>query len=137
MNKGDEYGTPLDFYRELDKRFHFKLDPCTTEANPLGTQFFFTKVDDGLKHCWSPGPVFMNFPYSEAKLWTRKAYEESLGGALVVGLARYDVSTRWWQQWVEGRALVIGVPFRIHFVGGEGGAYNFPSAICIWTGLFA
>lgn len=24
----DEYGTPIDLFKKLDKEFHFTLDPC-------------------------------------------------------------------------------------------------------------
>lgn len=131
---GDDYGTPLDFYVELNLRFDFTLDPCTTADNPLATPKFYTEKDNGLFKPWN-GRAFVNWPYSKSPLWARKCYEESLKGCLVVGLCRYDVSTRWWQNWIAGKALVIGVPFRIHFVGADG-AYNFPSALVIWHGLF-
>lgn len=130
---GDEYGTPRWFYEPLDARFHFKLDPCTTSDNPLGTQFYMTKEASGLVHAWT-GPVFMNPPYSQVKKWVKRAYEESLKGVLVVGLLRLDPSTRWWNEWVMGKALVWPVPFRIKFVGADS-AYNWPNCLVIWHGL--
>ena len=135
MTKGDHYGTPVDFYDELNKRFHFKLDPCAWPDNALGTPYFYTEEDDGLVQSWAPGPVFMNPPYSTVTPWVQKAYEESLKGVLVVGLVRHDPSTRWWNDWVRGKGLVLPVPYRLHFVGGDG-AYNFPSTVVIWHGLW-
>lgn len=47
----DEWYTPLDFFQELDKEFHFNLDPCATTENhkcPL----FYTREQDGLKQNW-------------------------------------------------------------------------------------
>lgn len=131
----DEYGTPFWLYSNLNDRFAFELDPCAKPSNVLGTPTFFTKEDDGLAKSWGPGPVFMNPPYSLPHLWAAKAHRESLKGVLVVGLMRADPSTRWWNSWVKGKALVLPVPFRIRFEGATG-AYNFPNAILIWHGLF-
>jgi hypothetical protein len=119
----------------LDQRFHFKLDPCAWSTNALGVCKFYTQSDDGLVQDWKPGPVFVNWPYSKSSIWTKKCYEESMRGLLVVGLGRYDVSTKWWNSWVKGKAWVEGVPYRLHFVGGDG-AYNFPSVVIVWHGLF-
>jgi len=47
-SKQTEWGTPFDFYHDLDREFHFTLDACTSKNNPLGTPRFFTKEDDGL-----------------------------------------------------------------------------------------
>lgn len=135
MVQKDSYGTPLDFYQELDKRFHFYLDPCAWPTNALNTPQFFTEVDDGLSLDWNPGPVFTNPPYSKMPLWSKKAYEESLKGNLVVGLVRHDTSTRWWNNWIKGKAWIEPIPYRIRFVGGDG-AYNFPSTLVIWHGMF-
>lgn len=132
---GDEYGTPLELYEELNKRFYFSLDPCTTRDNPLETPNWVSKEGDGLIGSWAEGPVFMNPPYSNPLPWAKKAYEESLKGVLVVGLMRHDPSTKWWNKWVKDKALVIPVPYRIKFVGADA-SYNFPNAIIIWHGLF-
>ena len=134
--KGDEYGTPFELFDWLYERFNFVLDPCTTKDNPLGTQLFYTKESDGLVREWIGPAVFMNPPYSKVTPWVQKAYTESLNGILTVGLLRYDPSTRWWNDWVRGKALVMDVPYRVRFRGGVG-AYNFPSAIVIWVGDLA
>lgn len=47
----DEWYTPLDFYKELDKEFHFNLDPCATADNRKCDKYF-TREDDGLKQNW-------------------------------------------------------------------------------------
>lgn len=134
---GDEYGTPFDLYESLDLRFKFYMDPCTTPDNPLKTNYFYTKELDGLIRPWY-GPVFMNPPYSKPLInqFVEKAYRESLLGDLVVGLLRHDTSTKWWNQWVKGKAWVEPVPYRLHFRGGDG-AYNFPSCVVVWHGLFS
>ncbi len=133
--ESDTYGTPKDLYEFLNERFVFQTDPCTSDYNPLGTPIYYTEATDGLAHHWT-GPVFMNPPYSKVTPWVKKAWQESCDGSLVVGLVRHDPSTRWWEDWIRGKAQVIEVPYRIKFVGGDG-LYNFPSAIVIWWGHLA
>ena len=47
----DEWGTPKTFFEELDKEFHFTLDPCATDKNHKCSTYF-TKEQDGLKQTW-------------------------------------------------------------------------------------
>lgn len=134
---GDEFGTPPEFFQMLNKRFHFRLDPCARPDNDLGLPHYFTKEDDGLVQDWSGlGSVFMNPPYSTGRigLWVEKAHHEAEVGVLVVGLVRHDTSTKWWNKFIKNHTWVWGVPFRLKFVGGDG-AYNFPSAVVVWHGL--
>jgi len=139
-NNGDCYGTPMDLYQQLNQRFDFTLDPCAWPGNRLDTPKFYTEIDNGLVMSWSGHRVFLNPPYSKPDPWTEKAYNESLRGALVVGLLRHDPSTRWWNKWIKDKAIVIPIPYRLKFVNFETkqpeGSYNFPSAIVIWHGLF-
>ncbi len=128
----DKYGTPMELFEWLDQRFHFITDPCTEHDNRLGCPIYYTEEDDGLAQEWI-GPVFMNPPYSKVAPWMEKAYGTTLLGHLVVALVRHDPSTQWWQNWVEGKALVVPVPYRIKFHGGDG-LYNFPSVILIYMG---
>jgi site-specific DNA-methyltransferase (adenine-specific) len=145
MSAGDWYGTPMDLYTTLNKRFDFTLDPCAWPENRLNTPVYFTEKTNGLDQAWivhgSLGHrVFMNPPYSDPMKWVAKAYRESLRGALVVGLMRHDPSTKWWNRWVHNKAEVIPIPYRLKFInyvtGTSEGSYNFPSCLIIWHGLF-
>lgn len=57
INKGlmssntDEWGTPIEFYKKLNKEFNFTLDPCATEENHKCSKYY-TKKDDGLQKSW-------------------------------------------------------------------------------------
>lgn len=51
MSKSNEWATPQDFFDELDKEFHFNLDPCATDENHK-CERYFTKADDGLSKDW-------------------------------------------------------------------------------------
>lgn len=47
----DEWGTPKQFFEELNKEFNFTLDPCATNENHKCNKYF-TKEQDGLKQTW-------------------------------------------------------------------------------------
>lgn len=51
MSNSNEWATPQDFFEELDKEFHFDLDPCSDNANAKCKRHF-TKEDDGLSQNW-------------------------------------------------------------------------------------
>jgi hypothetical protein len=52
----DLWATPPEFFEELDREFHFNLDPCANEQNHK-TPRFYTKEDDGLTKDWG-GPEY-------------------------------------------------------------------------------
>ena len=76
-SKSNEWETPKEFFEELDREFHFTLDPCCTKETAK-CQTFFTKEDDGLSQSWEGHTVFCNPPYGrELSKWIKKAYEEA------------------------------------------------------------
>lgn len=134
-SKGDEWLTPEWLYNDLNRRFQFKLDPCTTPENPLNTRYFYTEDSNGLVQDWRPGPVFMNPPYSQVKLWVAKAWAEARQGVLTVGLLRLDPTTKWWHTYVRNEPTwVWPFPKRLKFRGAPS-SYPFPSCIVVWHGL--
>ena len=46
-----DWETPPDFFAELDKEFHFTLDPCA-EPETAKCSMYYTKDDDGLAQDW-------------------------------------------------------------------------------------
>ena len=42
-SKTDLRATPQDFYNELDKEFHFTLDPCATDENHKCKKYYTIK----------------------------------------------------------------------------------------------
>ena len=133
-SKTNEWSTPQDFFDELDKEFNFTLDPCATSENAKCTKYF-TVEDDGLKQDWSNDVVFMNPPYGrEIKYWVQKAYEESLKGATVVCLIPSRTDTKYWHDYIFGKADDIRfLRGRLKF-GGSKNPAPFPSAIIIYKG---
>ena len=52
-----DWETPPDFFAELDKEFHFTLDPCA-EPETAKCAMYYTKEDDGLAQNWGGRPCF-------------------------------------------------------------------------------
>jgi phage N-6-adenine-methyltransferase len=126
------YETPASVFDPLDAEFHFTLDVCADFENAKVRSFFFTPEADGLSKRWAPERCWLNPPYGrQMPQWMRKAYEESLNGALVVALVPASTDTRWWHDWIEGKAEVRFVKGRIKFVGAQWTAPH-PHAIVIW-----
>ena len=151
LNKGlftsdrGDWATPPNFFDKLDAEFHFTLDVCASPNNNKCKRFL-TKEQNGLIQDWARiaaqggtgrhraerGACFMNPPYgSEIPAWVKKASES---GCLVVGLLPARTDTRWFHNYVYGKAEIRFVKGRIRFVGAKSGA-PFPSMIAIWRNI--
>jgi phage N-6-adenine-methyltransferase len=130
----DEWATPQFLFDELCWIFGgFTLDPCATPENAKCPQFF-TRAENGLAQTWE-GKIFCNPPYGrEIGKWVRKAFEESLHGALVVCLLPARTDTRWWQDYAK-RGHVRFLKGRLKF-GDAKNAAPFPSAIVTFGRYF-
>jgi site-specific DNA-methyltransferase (adenine-specific) len=117
----DNWATPKEVYDGLDSEFHFNDDPC-----PL---YGAENTNDGLVRDWGTS-TFLNPPYSNPTPWVEKAYKESLKGKIVVGLLRGDTSTRWFHEWVLGKAEIRFIRGRLKF--NNAGPAPFASIIAIW-----
>jgi len=131
-SRSDEWPTPQSLFNALNIEFKFTLDPCATRANAKCANFF-TKAHNGLTHSWGRHRVFCNPPYGKPMWdWTRKCYEASQHGALVVLLAHSRTDTRWFHDWVYGKAAEIRfVRGRLRFGDGKQSA-PFPSLVAIF-----
>tara|TARA_R100000808_G_scaffold15441_2_gene35723 strand:+ start:472 stop:984 length:513 start_codon:yes stop_codon:yes gene_type:complete len=99
-SESNEWETPVSFYEKLNLEFNFTLDPCSSEFN-YKCEKHYTMKDDGLKQDWSNDVVFMNPPYGrEIKYWVKKAYNESLKGAVVVCLIPARTDTSYWHDYI-------------------------------------
>lgn len=56
-SKSDEWSTPQNVFDELDKEFHFTLDPCATDDNHKCDKYF-TLENDGLSENWGGTECF-------------------------------------------------------------------------------
>jgi phage N-6-adenine-methyltransferase len=127
----DEWPTPPDFFAKLNRRYRFDLDPCASAENAKCATYF-TREDDGLAQDWGTHRVFCNPPYGRATgRWARKAFEASQGGALVVLLVPARTDTKWFHQWVRGKAQIEFIKGRLKFGGAKDDA-PFPSMLAIY-----
>lgn len=126
----DEWETPQEFFNLVDSEFHFTLDVCASHENTK-CERYFTKDDDGLKQEWA-GVCWMNPPYGrKISHWIKKAYESSLAGATVVCLLPARTDTRWWHDYIQGKAEVRFIRGRLKF-GGSKNSAPFPSVIVVF-----
>ena len=118
-SRGSDWSTPQDLFDELDKEFHFTLDPCASDWNAKCKKYF-TKKDDGLKKNWT-GTVFMNPPYGKVlNDWMKKAYESARNGkATVVCLVPSATDTAWWHDYAMN-GMIKFLRGRPRFVTKEG-----------------
>ena len=129
-SKTDLWSTPQAFFDRLNFIYQFTLDPCANKENAKCSNYFTTE-DDGLSQSWGGHRVFMNPPYGrEIKNWMKKAYEESLNGALVVCLVPSRTDTAWWHDYaMEGRIEFLRG--RLKF-GDAANSAPFPSAVVVF-----
>jgi site-specific DNA-methyltransferase (adenine-specific) len=131
-SRSEEWPTPQTFFDSLNREFKFTLDPCATRTNAKCPRFY-TKKDDGLAQSWGTHRVFCNPPYGKGmREWAQKCYEASTFGALVVLLAHARTDTRWFHDWVYGKAAELRfVRGRLKFGDGFQSA-PFPSLVAIY-----
>lgn len=101
VNNDNNYATPPEFYKELDKRFNFDFDPCPYCEGK-------DKVVDGLSIEWSISN-FVNPPYSRKlkEAFIKKGVEEMKKGKLSVFLIPVSTSTKLFHDWIKPNAASI------------------------------
>lgn len=120
--------TPIEFFKELDKEFNFKVDVCATKENAK-CPIFFSEEDDGLSKEWT-GVCWMNPPYGrEIKKWVKKASESKKATVVCLLPARTD--TKWFHDYILGKAEIRFIKGRLKF-GGSPNSAPFPNMIVIF-----
>ena len=135
LNHKDDWGTPLNFYADLNKEFDFNFDPC-----PLNHD---TEKWDGLKIDWKERN-FINPPYSRElkEKFVLKAIEESKKGKLCVMLLPVSTSTRLFHdhivpnkteiRFIRGRLKFSGVNTKGESVSDKAGMHD--SMVVVFDG---
>lgn len=129
----NEWETPLDFFRALEKEFHFTLDPCCVPANAKCKKYY-TPIQDGLVQDWQGERVFCNPPYGRGIYhWVKKCYQESKKkNTLVVMLIPARTDTRYFHEFIYHKAKEIRfVKGRLRFGKAKNGA-PFPSMVVVY-----
>ena len=97
-SKKQEWETPESIFNPLNKEFKFTLDVCADNKNNK-VDNYFDKEQNALNKDWSKDVCWMNPPYKKVGIWLKKAYEESLKGAIVVCLIPSRTNTNWWHDY--------------------------------------
>ena len=129
----NEWATPAKLFEDLDREFHFDLDPCSTNENAKCADHY-TIEDDGLTKNWVGRNVFCNPPYGrELPKWVRKCYEESKKpNTIVVMLIPARTDTSYFHEYIYHKAKEIRfLRGRLHFNESKQGA-PFPSMIVVF-----
>lgn len=126
----DLWSTPQDFFDKLNDEFHFDLDVCAIQENAK-CEKFYTPEQDGLKQPWN-GTVWCNPPYGrEIGQWVRRAFFASVAGSTVVMLLPARTDTRWFHEYIYGKAEIRFIRGRLKF-GNARNSAPFPSMVVIY-----
>lgn len=140
INKGlftsdtNEWATPKLFFEELDKEFHFTLDPCATADNTKCNKYF-TEKENGLIQDWSGEIVFCNPPYGRKLCdWVEKCYMENKKGTTIVLLIPARTDTTYFHKYIYKQHEIRFIKGRLHFNESKQSA-PFPSMVVVMKGL--
>lgn len=126
----DDWETPKDLFKKLDREFGFTQDVCANTNNKKCDNYFSIQ-DDGLKQPWF-GVAWMNPPYGRGiDKWLAKAYRESHNDCICVCLLPVRSDTKWWHNYVMKSYEIRLLTRRLSFEGSNNKA-PFPAAIVIF-----
>ena len=123
--------TPKYLFDRISSIFNFSLDVCALPENAK-CESYYTPEDDGLSKPWRG--VWCNPPYGrEISSWVKKAYEESQKeyNSFVLMLLPARTDTKWWWDWVQGKATLFFIKGRVKFGDHNVGA-PFPSVLALY-----
>ena len=127
----DDWSTPQSFYDELDKEFHFTLDPSASDTN-YKCDKYFTEKDNGLLQNWGGNIVFCNPPYGKViGEWVRKAHEEAQKpNTTVVMLIPARTDTKYFHEYIYKKHEIRFIKGRLKF-GNSNNSAPFPSMVVV------
>ena len=132
-SKTDEWETPQDFFDRLNEEFHFTLDVCATEENAK-CEKYFTKKENGLVQGWKNETVWCNPPYGrQIGQWVFRCLQHSNGGDVAVMLIPARTDTKWFHDYIYGKAEVRFIRGRLKF-GKSKNSAPFPSMVVVYHG---
>lgn len=116
-----DYGTPREFVRALERKLHieaFAIDLAASDDNAI-CDVYYTEKEDALVQSWvcEERWSFCNPPYAAIEPWVSKACIESAQGAHIAMLLPAGVGSNWWAKFVHERCYVLLQAPRLQFVG--------------------
>lgn len=134
----DEWETPQWLFELLDDEFYFDCDAAATKRNTKCKEWMTHALSHNWYHFneveWHTSKMevfFLNPPYSQIAVFMKKAYEESLNGAIVVCLIPCRTDTRYWHNYVMQAQEIRFIKGRLQFSNMQNSA-PFPSCIVIF-----
>jgi len=132
--KSTEWETPQELFNELDKEFHFNLDPCASIDNYKCLEYY-TKEDNGLNKEWR-GSVFINPPFDEVDRWVEKAFYQLKNCDVIVMLLPARTDTRWFHNFIYGKFEVRFLKGRVKYrLNSKQTPAPFPSMVVIFKDI--
>lgn len=122
----------------------FALDACARDAETAKADQFITPEMDALTVDWMPalpGAIWCNPPFSRKTTFLYHAFWQSRGtGRTICCMVPFEPVTRWWREFVSGKATVVYVPDgRYNFADPETKqelkGVNFASCFVVFTPL--
>jgi site-specific DNA-methyltransferase (adenine-specific) len=126
-------GNATGIFDELDREFHFTLDPCCTSETAKCSKYY-TPKENGLLQDWSGETVFCNPPYGkDLPKWIEKCASESKH-AKVVMLIPARTDTIAFHKYIYNKSEIRFIKGRLKFRvdGKEGDPAPFPSMVVIF-----
>ncbi len=148
------YETDPDFFAAVNAEFNFGLDAAAEQHNSKCSSYIDKALDalaatvNWILYCVVGKSIWINPPYSRGMVpaFLQKAYETSQNGIDIVLLAHSCQDTKYWDDWVFGKAAEVRyIKGRLPFWGPEPdkkGKYcnisDLPHALIVyrkrWTG---
>ena len=91
-SKSVEWATPKEFFAQLDKEFHFDLDPCSTHENAK-CEKHYTIEEDGLSQDWG-GVGYSATLLMEGKSQSGSESATMRAGSLILSLSCSSLQER-------------------------------------------
>jgi phage N-6-adenine-methyltransferase len=121
--------TPWEFFNKIQEEFNLEIDVAASSENTR-LPVYFDEQMDSLKQDWKGKRCWMNPPYGrQIGQWIKKA--ATSGAEIVVCLLPARTDTKWFHEYIYGKAEIRFIKGRIKFSGMEG-AGKFPSMLVIF-----
>jgi len=122
----DDWTTPQDRWDEWNREYEFDTDAAASAENTKCVRFY----TDALSHDWS-GRVWCNPPYSMNAQFVNHASEQRNNCSIIVMLLPARTDTRWFHDYVYGKAEIEFIKGRLKF-GDSKNSAPFPSMLVIF-----
>jgi site-specific DNA-methyltransferase (adenine-specific) len=99
-------------------------------------EHFYTPENNGLIQDWTGHTVFCNPPYNEVNHWVKKCHDESQKGSTVVMLIPARTDTKYFHDYIYGKAEIRFLKGRLKFGNAKHNA-PFPSMVVVYKKVLA